>query len=55
VAQLAAACGKPSFVLLGNRPALSHDPLIRMIRGPSLAAISAREVIDLLVADECWA
>ncbi|WP_374674242.1 glycosyltransferase family 9 protein [Ideonella sp.] len=40
VAQLAAACARPSHVLLGDRPPFTHDPLMRMIRADSLAAIT---------------
>jgi heptosyltransferase II len=40
VAQLAAACGRPSHVLLGDRPPFTHDPLMHMVRAASLSAIT---------------
>jgi hypothetical protein len=35
ISNLAAALDRPSYVLLGNRPLLSHDPLMRMLLTPS--------------------
>lgn len=34
ISNLAAALDRPSYVLLGNRPLLSHDPLMRMLLTP---------------------
>lgn len=34
ITNLAAALDRPSFVLLGNRPLLDHDPLMRMLLPP---------------------
>lgn len=48
---LAAACDRPSYVLLGNRPLLDHDPLMRMIRGASLDEISVDLVLSRLKED----
>lgn len=45
VAQLAAACARPSHVLLGARPPFTHDPLMRPIRAESLAAITPAEAL----------
>lgn len=50
VAQLAAACARPSHVLLGERPPFTHDPLMRMIRGASLAAITPAQALHSLEA-----
>lgn len=41
---LAAACGCPTVVVLGNRPPLVHDPLLHCVIGPSLTAIHPDEV-----------
>ncbi|MCA6217804.1 glycosyltransferase family 9 protein [Ideonella sp. B7] len=35
ITNLAAALDRPSFVLLGNRPLLDHDPLMRMLLPPT--------------------
>lgn len=45
---MAAAVGRPSYVLLGNRPPLDHDPLLHMIAASSLADISPQRVARLL-------
>jgi heptosyltransferase-2 len=50
VAQLAAACARPSHVLLGERPPFTHDPLMHMIRGASLAAITPAQALHSLEA-----
>lgn len=52
VAQLAAACGIPSHVLLGNRPALSHDSSMRLIRGPSLQEVTPAMVLGQLCPND---
>ncbi|MGN6525620.1 MAG: glycosyltransferase family 9 protein [Burkholderiaceae bacterium] len=45
-ANVAAAVGTPTWVVLGPRPPLEHDPQrLHMIRGPSLAAITVDEVV----------
>jgi len=45
IAQIAAAVGTPSFVVLGPRPLLEHDPeRLHMLRAPRLADITAAEV-----------
>lgn len=46
--QIAAAAAKPTYALLGNRPALDHDPLMVSIQAPSLAKISVTQVIDTI-------
>lgn len=35
ISNLAAALGRRSYVVLGNRPLLDHDPLMRMLLAPS--------------------
>lgn len=42
---LAAALDRPSWVLLGSRPLLDHDPLMQLLIAPSLSAITPAEVI----------
>lgn len=51
VANLAAAVARPSYVLLGDRPLLDQDPLMRLLRAPSLAAVQPAEVLARLVND----
>lgn len=46
--QVAAAAAKPTYALLGDRPPLNHDPLMVSILAPSLADISAAQVIDTI-------
>ncbi len=42
---VAAAVGTPTFVLMGPRPALTHDSNMRMITGPSLGSITPEDVL----------
>lgn len=42
---MSAAVGRPTWVLLGPRPALDHDPLITSISSASLAAITVDDVM----------
>jgi heptosyltransferase-2 len=51
ISNLAAAVDKPSFVLLGPRPLLDHDPLMRMIRAQRLDAIGVGDVWTFLHQD----
>jgi heptosyltransferase-2 len=51
ISNLAAALNKPSFVLLGPRPLLDHDPLMRLIKAKSLDAISVDDVWTFLHED----
>jgi heptosyltransferase-2 len=46
--QIAAAAAKPTYALLGNRPALDHDPLMTSILAPSLAEVSVAQVLDAI-------
>ncbi len=50
-ANLAAACERPSYVVLGARPHLDHDPLMRMLSAESLEAIEPEHVVERLRAD----
>lgn len=45
---LAAACGCPTYVILGDRPPLAHDPLVRSIQGASLASITVEQVLAVM-------
>lgn len=47
---VAAACGIPVVLLIGNRPPLGHDPAIRSVFAPNVAAISLADVLDALGA-----
>jgi heptosyltransferase-2 len=51
ISNMAAAVGKPSYVLLGPRPLLDHDPLMRLLCAPSLDQISLATVLGRLAAD----
>lgn len=57
ITNLAAALDRPSFVLLGNRPLLDHDPLMRMLLAPEPDIPSRRHtrppvrLLDISVAD----
>jgi heptosyltransferase-2 len=51
VANLAAACERPCQVLLGPRPLLDHDPLMRLIRSARLSDITPHQVLDALQRD----
>lgn len=42
---MAAAVARPTWVLLGARPLLDHDPLITSLTAPSLRAITPDEVV----------
>ncbi|AKJ30628.1 glycosyltransferase family 9 protein [Caldimonas brevitalea] len=44
VVSIAAACECPTFVLLGDRPLLEHDPLISCLVAPSLARLTPEDV-----------
>ncbi|MEY4764593.1 MAG: hypothetical protein RI907_1266 [Pseudomonadota bacterium] len=48
--QISAAAAKPTFALLGNRPALDHDPLMCSIHAPSLADVSVDQVLAAIDA-----
>jgi heptosyltransferase-2 len=50
-ANLAAACERPSYVVLGPRPPLDHDPLMRMLRASSLEAIRPEHIAERLRQD----
>lgn len=41
---IAAAVGTPTLVLLGQRPVLDHDPLLKSLTAPSLKALSVDAV-----------
>jgi heptosyltransferase-2 len=41
---VAAAVGTRTLVLLGNRPPLTHDPLMEMVLAPKLSAVSVDQV-----------
>lgn len=43
---VAAAVGTTTFVLMGPRPALTHDSNMHMITGPTLRSISTDQVLD---------
>lgn len=45
---LAAAVGTPTYVLLGNRPVLDHDPLIHSLSASSLEALTVDTVLEAL-------
>lgn len=47
---IAAAVLCPTFVLLGSRPVLDHDPLIRSLLAPSLAEVRVEAVLSALSA-----
>jgi heptosyltransferase II len=51
VANLAAAVACPSYVLLGDRPLLDQDPLMRLLRAPSLADVQPQDVVARLIDD----
>lgn len=51
VSNLAAAVDRPSYVLLGDRPLLDHDPLMRMLRSNNLASIDVSSVLNKLTED----
>jgi heptosyltransferase-2 len=51
ISNMAAAVGKPSYVLLGPRPLLDHDPLMRLLRAPRLDDISVDSVLQRLTVD----
>lgn len=42
---VAAAVGTPTFVLMGSRPALTHDSNMHMITGPTLESITPSQVL----------
>jgi len=42
---VAAAVGTPTFVLMGSRPALTHDSNLHMVTGPTLASITPGQVL----------
>lgn len=46
VVNMAAACECPTYVLLGPRPPLTHDPLLHSLTAPSLARIAVSSVFD---------
>ena len=50
--QLSAACATPTYVLLGPRPLLDHDPDIKMLKAPTLEAITPEDVLTKLKADK---
>jgi heptosyltransferase-2 len=43
---LAAALGRPSIVLLGNRPLLDHDPLMIMVKAARLTDVEPEHVLS---------
>jgi len=45
---ISAAVERPTFVLLGNRPVLDHDPLLHCLKAPSLAELSVEVVLAAL-------
>ncbi len=45
---VAAAVGRPSFVLIGSRPTLDQDPLMHNVRAEKLSDISVQRVLDLI-------
>jgi len=45
---VAAACGIPTVLLIGNRPSLGHDPAIVPVKAESVAAIRLTNVLDAL-------
>ena len=45
---VAAAVGRPSFVLIGSRPTLDQDPLMQNVRAEKLSDISVQRVLDLI-------
>lgn len=47
---VAAACGIPVVLLIGNRPPLCHDPAIHSVKAPSVAAITLSDVLNALTA-----
>jgi len=52
VLQMAAACEKPAWCVLGNgRPLLLHDPLVRCINSRPLHEITAEFVLKTLLED----
>jgi heptosyltransferase-2 len=52
-ANIAAAVGTPTWVVLGPRPPLEHDPEhLRMIRGPVLHEITAAQVLAHVLAHD---
>lgn len=47
---VAAACGIPVVLLIGNRPPLCHDPAIYPVKAPNVAAINLSDVLNALTA-----
>ncbi|MDR0352113.1 MAG: hypothetical protein LBI02_01725, partial [Opitutaceae bacterium] len=45
---IAAACGRPAYVVLGARKLIDHDPLVHMLTAPRLADITVAEVLALI-------
>lgn len=45
---VAAACGLPAVLLIGNRPPLGHDPQIYPVTASSVAAISVDDVCKVM-------
>lgn len=52
---IAAAVGRPTYVLLGNRPVLDHDPLIHSLTAPSLAKLTVDTVWQALPSEHTLA
>jgi heptosyltransferase-2 len=52
VTNLAVACDKPAFALLGARPLLDLDPLMQMLQAPRLADIDAASVLQRLAEQQ---
>ncbi|MDR2981739.1 MAG: hypothetical protein LBV12_05780 [Puniceicoccales bacterium] len=48
IVNVAAACERPSYVLIGSRPILNQDPLLVMIRAKTLTEISVGDVMKTL-------
>lgn len=51
IANLVAACETPSYVLLGSRPLLDHDPLMRLLPASALVDVPPQVVLERMRQD----
>lgn len=47
-ANIAAACNRPVFVVIGSRKLIDHDPLVHFLTAPKVADISVPDVFQLM-------
>lgn len=49
---IAAAVARPTFIALGHRPMVDHDPLIHALTAPSLAEVTVQGMLSALIAQK---